>query len=66
MKTGFAPKKVYFYWMTREQTAPQFFKNTLEEIKLLDSHGFLDINIYLTAAVPDNDLRVTIGRVWHS
>ena len=26
----FKPRKVYFYWLTRDQTAPQYFKKTLE------------------------------------
>lgn len=59
----YLPKKVYFYWMTREQSAPQFFKSTLEDLMRLDTSRFLEINIYLTRAVPQDDLRITIGKV---
>ena len=62
-KTLFKPRKVYFFWMTREQSAPQYFQSTLESIKALDNNDFLELNIYLTAALPDNDLRTTVAKV---
>ena len=32
----FGPRKVYFIWTTREQSAPQYFKETLEDIVATD------------------------------
>ena len=61
--TLFKPKKVYFIWTTREQSAPQYFRQTLEELKGMDNSNFLEINIYITTAGVQNDLRSTIAKV---
>ncbi|KAK9808631.1 hypothetical protein WJX72_000879 [[Myrmecia] bisecta] len=60
----FKPKKVYFYWTVQEQTAPTYFKQTLEAVtKQYNCADFLEMHIHLTRVLPENDLRVTLARV---
>lgn len=59
----FKPRKVYFYWLTRNQTAPRYFRKTLGEIKKGDGSYFLEINICLTCAVASSDPLLTVTNV---
>lgn len=48
--------------MTREQSAPQYFRKTLEDTKSMDHSNFLEVNTNLTGALPSSDLRTTIAK----
>lgn len=64
-ESPFKVQKVYFTWMTREQSAPRYFQRTLEDIKDLDRNNFLEVNIYLTQAVPQHNLLGVIAKARH-
>ncbi|KAK9866610.1 hypothetical protein WJX84_002042 [Apatococcus fuscideae] len=60
----FVPKKVYFYWITREQQAPTWFQSTLEAIQSNEEYAkFLDIHVHFSSALAANDLRASIVKV---
>jgi respiratory burst oxidase len=42
--------KVYFYWLTREQSWTGWFADTMEELAGLDQEGRLEITMHLTSA----------------
>lgn len=50
-------KKVYFYWVNREQRAFEWFVDVLSKIEAEDTEGFIDINVYLTCVQKESDMK---------
>jgi len=47
-------RKVYFHWTVREANAPEWFKESLQEVAARDDSHLCDINVYFTGGTPDN------------
>lgn len=50
-------KKVYFYWINREQKAFEWFVDLLSNLEAQDIDHLLDINLYLTGAQQKSDMK---------
>ncbi|KAF9257679.1 NADPH oxidase isoform 2 [Marasmius fiardii PR-910] len=52
--------KVYFTWVIREFGAAEWFHSLLHAIEERDTEGRIEINIYLTAKIKDDDMNKII------
>ncbi|KAK9863556.1 hypothetical protein WJX84_007627 [Apatococcus fuscideae] len=63
-KKLFAPRQVYFYWVTKEQRAPMWLRTTLEAIRNDPLYTeFLEIHVHFTGAAQSDDLCANIVKV---
>ena len=50
-------RKVYFYWICRDTEAFEWFQDLLEALEAEDIDNFLEIHIYLTGGLKENQIR---------
>ncbi|XP_030525870.1 putative respiratory burst oxidase homolog protein H [Rhodamnia argentea] len=51
------PKRVYFYWVTREQGSFEWFKGVMDDIAESDDHNMIEMHNYLTSVYAEGDAR---------
>ncbi|KAL4561492.1 hypothetical protein LXL04_033658 [Taraxacum kok-saghyz] len=55
--TNFKTTKAYFYWVTKEQSSFDWFKDVINEAAEMDKNGVIDMNTYCTSVYNEEDAR---------
>ncbi|KAG5602142.1 hypothetical protein H5410_033512 [Solanum commersonii] len=50
-------KRVYFYWVTREQGSFDWFKGLMNELAVMDCDGIIEMHNYCTSVYEEGDAR---------
>ncbi|KAL1196824.1 Respiratory burst oxidase-like protein A [Cardamine amara subsp. amara] len=53
----FRTKRVYFYWVTREQGSFDWFKNVMDEVAETDRNKVIELHNYCTSVYEEGDAR---------
>jgi hypothetical protein len=59
------PSKVYFTWVIRDFNTAEWFHSLLHALEEQDSQNRIEINIYLTGGVKEDDINNIVVRVTH-
>ncbi|OQR93685.1 ferric reductase [Achlya hypogyna] len=51
-------RKMYFHWVTRQQEALQWFRNTMDEIHAMDRDGVIETHHHLTSVKANETLKL--------
>lgn len=54
---NFKSKRVYFYWVTREQGSFDWFKGLMNELAEMDHTGVIEMHNYCTSVYEEGDAR---------
>lgn len=53
----FATRRVYFYWVTREQGSFEWFRGVMNEVVENDTNGVIELHNYCTSVYEEGDAR---------
>lgn len=56
-RKGFATKRAYFYWVTREEGSFEWFKGVMNEVAENDKEGVIELHNYCTSVYEEGDAR---------
>ncbi|XP_010549734.1 PREDICTED: respiratory burst oxidase homolog protein B [Tarenaya hassleriana] len=56
-KKHFATKRVYFYWVTREQGSFEWFREVMNEVAEYDTDRIIELHNYCTSVYEEGDAR---------
>ncbi|OEL37753.1 Respiratory burst oxidase-like protein C [Dichanthelium oligosanthes] len=53
--SSFRTRRIYFYWVTREQGSSDWFRSTIDEAAETDKEGVIEFHIYVTSIYEEGD-----------
>lgn len=64
--TSFRTRRVYFYWITREQASSEWFRGVMDEVVETDEKGIIEFHSYFTSIYEEGDARSALIAVLQS
>nr|TKW01630.1 hypothetical protein SEVIR_8G193300v2 [Setaria viridis] len=64
--SSFRTRRVYFYWVTREEGSFDWFRSIMDEVAEAEKMGVIEFNTYFISIYEKDDVRSTLIAMLHS